>query len=180
MQKIGNVETGTKNILSLQKFHIVKTKTVNSSDYSLGGQKMKRLLILFVFVLSIMIGHSQNVYYGYPRDNVQLNSGDLILLNIPAHRDWYFLPDGGISELADFLSRDTTHFFTIKLYYFWGSLEFRNDYVKFIGKCLNDYLLMENVPLNYEINCDNKDVILSNQDSVYYRMANTRMEIYVK
>ena len=142
---------------------------------------MKRIFILFAFCVSIMIGHSQSVYYGYPRNNVQLNCGDLILLNIPAHRDWYFLPDGGVSELVDFLSRDTTNFFTIKLYYFWGSLEFRNAYVKFIGNCLNDYLLMKNVPLNYEIiDCDNKDVILSNKNSVYYKMANTRMEIYVK
>ena len=30
MQKIGNVETGTKNILSLQKFRIVKTKPLIS------------------------------------------------------------------------------------------------------------------------------------------------------
>ena len=142
---------------------------------------MKRLLLYFAFFVALRIGYCQNVYYGYPRQDVQLESGDLILLNIPTHRDWYFPPDGSVSELVDFLNRDTTLFFTIKIYYFWGSPDFRNDYAKFIRENLKEYLLMKNVSANYKIiDCDNNETIFSNEKSAYYKMANTRMEIHIK
>lgn len=142
---------------------------------------MKRLFLYLAFFVALRIGYSQNVYYGYPRQDIQLESGDLIILNIPTHRDWYFLPDGSVSELVDFLNRDTTFFFTIKLYYFWGSPDFRNDYAKFIRGNLKEYLLMKNVPANYEIiDCDNNETIFFDEKSAYYKMANTRMEIHVK
>ena len=81
---------------------------------------MRNILIACALFILTMTAHAQYVYYGYPRPDAHLDSGDLIVVNIPLFIDGAFRPESKITELVSFLNRDTTHVYEISLYLFVG------------------------------------------------------------
>ena len=141
---------------------------------------MKRLFHIILFFIITHAGFAQGVYFGYPRESAKLQEGDRILLNIPIYRDWYFFPDGGIAELATFISSDTTLFFEIKIREGWGAADYVQRHTEFLAERMTDELLQRCDCHNYTIIGLGKThpIFLDEKDEKYKAM-NTMMEIVV-
>lgn len=142
---------------------------------------MRNILIACALFILTMTAHAQYVYYGYPRPDAHLDSGDLIVVNIPLFIDGAFRPESKITELVSFLNRDTTHVYEISLYLFGGSRDWREAYVKFLAENMLWDLNEAPVISRYSMDYTHFDeAIFLDADDPRYKMINSRMEILVK
>lgn len=141
---------------------------------------MKRFCCLILFISALRAGFAQGVYFGYPREGAKLQEGDRILLNIPIYRDWYFFPDGGIAELATFISKDTTLFFEIKIREGWGVTDYAQRHTEFLAMCMTDEILQRCDSQNFTIiGWGKTHPIFWDEKDEKYKAMNTMMEIVV-
>ncbi len=142
----------------------------------------KNLLILFIYMSFSLTINAQNVFYGYPSDDVKLGEEDKIIVSIPDHWDGKFNNTKDLEELLNYIcSSDLT--LKIKVIVFRGAKDFSIAYSEALCSDLKKRLFDR---------CCNKDgcqiVPIGKAEPLYhdksnigkYYKHNTRIEIIIE
>lgn len=142
---------------------------------------MKKLLLLILCLQFSLIFNAQNVFYGYPSDDVELKGGDKIIVSIPDHWDGRFNNSKDLDELITYVClSDLT--FKIKVIVFRGTDEFSFAYSENLSHNLDKLLADKCSKSMYQIVPIGKTEPLyyDKSDIEKYYKYNTRIEIIIE
>ena len=142
---------------------------------------MKKYVILLFLLFGIGLIHAQSVYFGYPGEGVKLDSGDLIIVNIPNSTDGRFNESDELNKLVEFLQSNVETHYKIEINTFYGTAELSLKYSQRLKIDL-DKLLMQRCE---ECSCEivpkgKRNPIFLNKDSPNYRQINSRLDLSIK
>jgi hypothetical protein len=156
---------------------------------------MKKLLLICILVSNSYVLFSQNVYFGYPNNNVSLRKRDIIVVNIPSFylTGYHFVQGPQLDNLAHFLKNNDSLSFRIDIYFCLGRYN-DTSFCKDISDKLKEHLCIElqnrnphqnnyNIKsrgLENPIYNKNKDSEKSREEIIKYERYNTRLEIIVE
>lgn len=134
-----------------------------------------KFFVLILFFASINLW-SQTLKFGYPKE---VESNDIILLNMFKHRDGRFIDESEINELSTFLNENNDKKFKIRIHIFGGASKGTMSYTKSLSDNLSKKLNL--VGLNSNIieieNCGDKYPIFCIEKNEFKRRNNNRIEI---
>lgn len=136
-----------------------------------------RILIFIIFTFLIASCYSQNVSFGIPSIEKELQTGELIILNVPNHVDGRFKASVELDNLRAFLQLHSKLTFVLTIHIFGGNSEFCLDYSKFLSRDLKRLLNCNNVVIEGK---GNGVPLLLDKKSPRYFNINSRIELVVK
>ena len=106
---------------------------------------------------------SQNVYFGYPQNEVSFRKGDIIVVNIPSFylTGYYFVQDSQLDNLSLFTNK-------------YDSLSFRIEINFCLGRCFDTSYCMEVSNILKEQGA--KDIYVCVSHGIFSHNAITRIE----
>lgn len=133
---------------------------------------MNKFLVLIIIFFSQYLW-SQNLKFGYPKE---VESNDVILLNMFRHRDGRFIDESEINELSTFLNKNNDKKFKIRIHIFGGASRGTISYTKSLSNNLNKKLAELNNIIEIE-NCGDKYPLFCVEKTDFKRRNNNRIEI---
>ncbi|KAB1232553.1 hypothetical protein [Chryseobacterium viscerum] len=126
--------------------------------------------IFFLFTNYTTFCFGQNVHYGYA-DN--LKTGDLVIVDMLQNRDGRFLNNDELMKFKKFTESSDRK---VKIYinYFLGNSKLNQAYSDALKKSLHKYMNNSNIEI---ISLGDKNPIICEKNSKYFRNGNTRLEI---
>ena len=146
---------------------------------------MKSVIFILFFVSGWIYGYSQYVYYGYPINNVALEKGDIVILNIPSFStsNCKFINIEDISKLIELLKNNDANKLRIEMNCFYTGDSLMNESVSgILCNDLKQILELNTTLTNYYIvsNGSKNPISCKNEDSWTYVYINSRIEIIVE
>lgn len=134
---------------------------------------INKFLILTIFFFSQWVW-SQNFKFGYPKE---VESNDIILLNMFRHRDGRFIDYSEINELSTFLNRFNDQKFKIRIHIFGGASRGTKSYTKSLSNNLSKKLTELNSNIIEIENCGDKYPIFCLERTEFKSRNNNRIEV---
>ncbi len=134
---------------------------------------MNKFLILILFAVSINLW-SQSLKFGYPKE---VESNDIILLNMFKHRDGRFIDESEINNLSTFLKDHNNKKFKIRIHMFGGASKGVLAYTKSLSNNLSKQLAESTSNIVEIENCGDKYPIFCVEKTEFKRRNNNRIEI---
>lgn len=133
------------------------------------------IFIMFTFLLTSC--YAQNVSFGIPTTEIELQTDELIIINIPSHVDGRFKKSIELDNLRAFLQLYSELNFVLTIHFFGGNSEFCLDYSNFLSRDLKGHLNCENVII--EGKGDEVPLLLDKKSPRYFSI-NSRIELIVQ
>lgn len=144
---------------------------------------MRNFIFMLFFVLWEIHANSQQVYYGYPSNDVLLNQGDIIILNIPSFINCRFINLDDFNKLIDLFKSNEKKQLRIEINYFYGDSIFSNYCSEILCRMFKEALEEKTTLKNYHIvnnGCKNPVFLLKSQGERIFKSYNSRIEIIVE
>lgn len=142
---------------------------------------MRSLFLIIIISQTLQSNiNGQQFFYGLPVDKVKLDSGDVIIMNIPFHSNAKFIASKGLEELISFVKNNENVSFELYIYDFIIGGESSKRYSQILAERLTDKFNSF-----YVVNCivlgkgDEFPIFLI-EEHPNYRRINSRLEIHVK
>lgn len=136
----------------------------------------------FIFFLFFQTNlFSQTVYFGYPRDKVNLKSGDKIIVDIPESSSGRFHDLEDFKQLVHLLETNSKLSFRIEFNVFFGDSLSSKAYSGFLSRDCKEILTDKVSSGNYKIvHNGNTNPFFLKKENEMYRVYNTRMDLIVE
>jgi len=139
--------------------------------------------VLLVWLLVITLPNeifSQSIIYGFPSVERSLKSGDVVIVNLPPHRDGRLPDSDQLLLITRLLNNHPNLQFRIELHIFFETPDFNLAYSERLARNLIEYLEAKAGQKNYKVIGlgSNSPIFLKEDDPIYLKM-NTRLQILI-
>ena len=136
-----------------------------------------RVLIFIASIFFVTASYAQNINYGLPSIERELDLGDRIIINVPNQVDGRFKNSTELDDLKTFLQFHSELTFNLSVHIFGGNSKLCVAYSRFLSKNLEKLLNCGNVTIESR---GNKDPLFLDENSVRYFTLNSRIEIVIE
>lgn len=146
--------------------------------------KVKVVFLIVLVLTCTNICCAQNIFFGIPSSVQKIETGDVIVANLPLHdlSGRFLTYDNSFGKLIDFLkhAKESGHNLQIEVNYFHGSKKLSMRYSKGLALSLEKFLKYNELG-NYKVKANGADnPIFLGEDSDQYKFMNTRLELFVE